>query len=62
MVIEAVCIRIQQMGCVQIHMTTTFKGRVEEEEQQRILSRKGDFGKENMILREQAGDAGTGKQ
>lgn len=33
------------MGCVQIHMTTTFKGRVEEEEQPRILGRKGDFGK-----------------
>lgn len=50
------------MGCVQIHMTTTIKGRVEEEEQQRTLSRKGDFGKENMILREQAGEAGAGKQ
>lgn len=50
------------MGCVQIHMTTAIKGRVEEEEQERTLSRKGDFGKENMILREQAGEAGAGKQ
>ena len=33
------------MGCVQIHMKTTFEGRVEEEEQLRTLGRKGDFGK-----------------
>lgn len=33
------------MGCVQIHMKTAFKGRVEEEEQPRTLGRKGDFRK-----------------
>lgn len=42
------------MVCVQTHMKTTLKGRVEEEEQQRTLSREGDYGKEYRILREQA--------
>ena len=50
------CVRTQQMVCVQTYLEKAFKKRVEQEEQQRKLSREGEYEereRENVILREQ---------
>lgn len=48
-------VRTQQMACVQVHLKTAFKERVGEGEQQRKLSREGEYEeRDNVIVREPA--------